>query len=165
MGSAEGEAQNYKYTATFPLLLNVDGQPTYFMAMKDTSALVKGYAMVNVKQYQIVSFANNTDPEVCKAKYVALLGNKKLVDNKPKQSTELKGVIEDIRSAVMEGNTVYFIKLKESSNYFEISATENNVAVIMKPGDAVRIKFDATADLKEQIVPATVIEYQKYAKK
>ncbi|MBQ6381783.1 MAG: CvpA family protein [Clostridia bacterium] len=161
MGSAEGEAQNYKYTATFPLLLNVDGQPTYFMAMKDTSALVKGYAMVNVKQYQIVSFANNTDPEVCKAKYVALLGNKKLVDNKPKQSTELKGVIEDIRSAVMEGNTVYFIKLKESSNYFEISATENNVAVIMKPGDAVRIKFDATADLKEQIVPATVIEYQK----
>ena len=92
MGSAEGEAQNYKYTATFPLLLNVNGQPTYFMAMKDSSALVKGYAMVNVKQYQIVSFANNTDPEVCKAKYVALLGNKKLVDNKPAKTTEVSGV-------------------------------------------------------------------------
>ena len=161
MGSAEGEAQNYKYTATFPLLLNVNGQPTYFMAMKDSSALVKGYAMVNVKQYQIVSFANNTDPEVCKAKYVALLGNKKLVEDKPAQTTEAKGKIEDIRSAVIEGNTFYFIKLEGSENYFELSAAENNVAVIMKPGDAVIIKFDAAADLQQQIVPANIIEYQQ----
>ncbi|MBE6818934.1 MAG: CvpA family protein [Ruminococcaceae bacterium] len=161
MGSAEGEAQNYKYTATFPLLLNVDGQPTYFMAMKDTSALVKGYAMVNVKQYQIVSFANSTDPEVCKAKYEALLGNKKLVNDKPAQTTEAKGVIEDIRSAVIEGNTYYFIKLKDSENYFKLSAAENNAAVIMKPGDKVVIKFDAGADLKQQIVGANIIEYGK----
>lgn len=161
MGSAEGEAQNYKYTATFPLLLNVNGQPTYFMAMKDSSALVKGYAMVNVKQYQIVSFANNTDPEVCKAKYVALLGNKKLVDNKPAKTTDVSGVIEDIRAAVIEGNTYYYIKLKEGESYYKLAASENDIAVIMKAGDAVTIKLDAAADLTAKIIPATVIEYKK----
>ncbi|MBR2591143.1 MAG: CvpA family protein [Clostridia bacterium] len=160
MGSAEGEAQNYKYTATFPLLLNVNGQPTYFMAMKDTSELVKGYAMVNVKQYQIVSFANNTDPEVCKSKYVALLSNKKLTEDKPVATTQVEGVIEDIRSAVIEGNTYYYIKLKEAENYFKLSAAENDIAAIMKAGDSVIIKYDEQADLKERIVISNAIAYK-----
>ena len=157
MGSAEGEAQNYKYTATFPLLLNVNGQPTYFMAMKDTSALVKGYAMVNVKQYQIVSFANNTDPEVCKAKYIALLGNKKLVEDKEVVTTQAEGVIEDIRSAVIEGNTYYYFKLQGGENYYKLSAAENDSAVILAVGDKVTIKYAADADLTAQIIAASVI--------
>ena len=53
--SAQGQLQHLQYTATFPLLLNVGGQPTYFMAMKDKAQLVKQYAMVNVQQYQIVA--------------------------------------------------------------------------------------------------------------
>lgn len=47
MHSAQGAVQQYGYQATFPLLLNVSGQPTYFMALKDSSSLVKMYAMVN----------------------------------------------------------------------------------------------------------------------
>ena len=160
MGSAEGEAQNYKYNATFPLLLNVNGQPTYFMAMKDTSELVKGYAMVNVKQYQIVSFANNTDPEVCKAKYIALLGNKKLVEDVPVQTTEITGVIEDIKTAVIEGNSYYYIKLQENESYFKLSAATNDIAVILKAGDKVTIKYSADADLTAKIVESTVITPQ-----
>lgn len=31
MESAEGQVQNLKYTATFPLLLNLQGEPTYFL--------------------------------------------------------------------------------------------------------------------------------------
>ena len=164
MGSAEGEAQNYKYTATFPLLLNVNGQPTYFMAMKDSSQLVKGYAMVNVKQYQIVSFANNTDPEVCKAKYISLLGNKKLVEDEKIVTTALSGVIEDIRSAVIEGNSYYYIKLQKTDSYFKLSAAENDIAVILKPGESVEIQYEAGADLSAKIIPATVITLKQAEK-
>ena len=55
MDSAQGQVQQMKYTATFPLLLNISDQPTYFMALKDAAELVKMYAMVNVSQYQIVA--------------------------------------------------------------------------------------------------------------
>ena len=34
MTSAEGKVQNLGYKATFPLLLNIDAEPTYFMALK-----------------------------------------------------------------------------------------------------------------------------------
>ena len=54
MDSAEGQVQQMKYTATFPLLLNISDQPTYFMALKGEDGLVKMYAMVNVQQYNIV---------------------------------------------------------------------------------------------------------------
>lgn len=160
MGSAEGEAQNYKYTATFPLLLNVNGQPTYFMAMKDSSELVKGYAMVNVKQYQIVSFANNTDPEVCKAKYITLLGNKKLTNDKEKPTNEVSGKIADIKTAVLGGDSYYYFKLEGKDNYYKLSATDNDIVVIMRVGEQVVIKTDSEADLQSQIIPATYIAYK-----
>ena len=70
MDSAEGELQNLRYTATFPLLLNVGGQPTYFMAMKDAAQLVKMYAMVNVQQYNIVATGNTV--EECKQNYLEM---------------------------------------------------------------------------------------------
>lgn len=41
MGSAEGQVQDLGYVATFPLLLNIDNQPTYFLTLKDGSGLVK----------------------------------------------------------------------------------------------------------------------------
>ena len=41
MGSAEGQVQNLGYKATFPLLLNIANEPTYFIALKDEAGLVK----------------------------------------------------------------------------------------------------------------------------
>ena len=66
--SAEGIVQQYKYVSTFPLLLNISNQPTYFMALKDNSGLVKMYAMVNVQQYQIVATASTL--AACEENYV-----------------------------------------------------------------------------------------------
>ena len=59
MASAEGVVQHLNYVSTFPLLLNISNQPTYFMALKDSAGLVKMYAMVNVEQYQIVATATS----------------------------------------------------------------------------------------------------------
>ena len=54
MDSAQSQVQQMRYEATFPLLLNIADQPTYFMALKGADGLVKMYAMVNVQQYQLV---------------------------------------------------------------------------------------------------------------
>ena len=55
MGSAEGQVQNLRYTSTFPLLINVANQPTYFMALKDGEGLVKKFAMIDIQHYQNVA--------------------------------------------------------------------------------------------------------------
>ena len=146
MDSAEGMLQNLKYKATFPLLLNVGGQPTYFMAMKDNAQLVKKYAMVNVQQYQIVA-TGDTVAE-CEQNYLAMLSQNGIVDGSAALSgTEsVEGTVAEIRSAVLNGNSVYFIRLIGSSAFYSISAADAPLTVILSEGDQVSILYQPGED-------------------
>ena len=141
MASANGELQNLRYQATFPLLLNVGGQPTYFMAMKDAAELVKKYAMVNVQQYQIVATGDTVAQ--CEQNYLNMLGRNGIVDGSASLSgTEAaQGAIAEIRSAVLDGNTVYFIRLMGDDAFYTISAVDQPLAVILSEGDQVTITY------------------------
>ena len=148
MGSAEGQVQNLRYNATFPLLLNVAGQPTYFMALKDASELVKMYAMVNVSQYQIV--ATGTTVAECESNYRRMLRQNDLItdeqtDIDQPQETELRsvdGTIAEIRSAVVDGNSVYFLRFAGEEDFsVRMSAAEVAYAPLLNVGDRVRVYY------------------------
>ena len=144
MDSAQGQVQQMKYTATFPLLLNISDQPTYFMALKDAAELVKMYAMVNVSQYQIVATGDTVAS--CEANYRRILAEKGLVaaddaDLPLTGQNEASGVLDDIRSAVVDGNTLYYLHLTGDSHYYVISAAVQPEVVIYNTGDYVTIRF------------------------
>jgi len=137
MSSAEGIVQYMDYVATFPLLLNISNQPTYFMALKDSGGLVKMYAMVNVQQYQLV--ASGTTAAECERNYVNLLAGSNLSTGDELAGTTVKGTIADIRTAVIEGNTNVFIKLDTDEYYYVISVADTKLAVVLSIGDKVEI--------------------------
>lgn len=144
MRSAEGAVQQYAYVSTFPILLNIGGEPTYFMSLKDSSSLVKMYAMVNVSQYQIVATASSV--EECQEKYAELLKKGGLVDEEIIEidEAEVSGSIDDIRSAVMDGNTYYYIHLTGKEGYYLISAKDYPIAAILNAGDRVKITYEVS---------------------
>ncbi len=163
MASAQGEVQDYKYQATFPILLNISGEPTYFMSLKDSDSLVKRYAMVNVQNYQVVS-TGATIAE-CTKDYVDTLkmNNIKIdvdiseiedatnnTDAEPeKQEVPVlseEGIIDDIRTAVIGGDSVYYISLENDSSYFSIKASDEEGVVILNIGDTVKISYEEKAD-------------------
>lgn len=137
MSSAEGVVQYMNYDATFPLLLNISNQPTYFMALKDTGGLVKMYAMVNVQQYQLV--ASGTTAAECERNYVNLLAGSNLANGDELTGTSVIGTIADIRTAVIEGNTNVFIKLDTDDYFYVISVADTKLAVVLSIGDEVEI--------------------------
>ncbi len=147
MDSAKGQVQNLRYTATFPLLLNIADQPTYFMALKDASQLVKMYAMVNVSQYQIV--ATGATVADCEANYRRMLRQNELItdeqteiDTQPGALTSVEGTIEEIRTAVVNGNSIYFLRFAgESSFTVRMSAAEVAYAPLLNVGDHVRVAY------------------------
>ena len=145
MSSAEGAVQQYGYKSTFPLLLNVSDQPTYFMALKDGAGLVKMYAMVNVQQYQIV--ATGYTLKECQSNYYNLLTNNNLVDSdsigqNEVETEDIVGYIEDIRSATIDGNTVIYLRLAHNLGiYYTVSARDYPVAVILNVGDRVKLEY------------------------
>ena len=127
-----------RYVATFPLLLNIADQPTYFMALKGDDGLVKMYAMVNVRQYQIVE-TGSTVAE-CEANYRNELRNAGLIDDGEVEIVEpttgsVSGVIEEIRTAVINGNSQYYISLQGDDHYYVVSAADDADAVILNADD------------------------------
>lgn len=147
--SAEGLVQQYEYEASFPLLLNIDGEPTYFMSLKDSSKLVKGYAMINVGQYSIGATGNTLTS--CIEAYVAELAKNNIkvsVDTEnisdDSGSTEQKnitvtGKVTDIRTAVIGGESVYYIKLDSSESYYSVKAADFESVVLVNNGDTVTL--------------------------
>ena len=151
MRSAEGQVQQMSYIATFPLLLNIADQPTYFMALKDAAGLVKMYAMVNVEQYQIVATGQTVAD--CEINYRQMLANNNLIE---KEDATISGgeedmgpaefEITDIRTAVIDGSTNYFLGAgtyeEQGQVYYRISAADAPHAALLEVGDWVMLGYD-----------------------
>lgn len=149
--SAEGAVQQYSYSATFPLLLNISGEPTYFMALKDSSELVKMYAMVNVKQSTIVGTGYNLTE--CTENYAAELkrngvnvdidvdemGAKDDPTATAPETEEISGKITEIRSVVTGGETYFYLKLDVGSTFYKVPVALAEKVVILNVGDSVTV--------------------------
>lgn len=149
--SAEGAVQQYSYSATFPLLLNISGEPTYFMALKDSSELVKMYAMVNVKQSTIVGTGYNLTE--CTENYAAELkrngvnvdidvdemGAKDDPTATAPETEEISGKITEIRSVVTGGETYFYLKLVAGSTFYKVPVALAEKVVILNVGDSVTV--------------------------
>ena len=150
MASAEGIVQHLNYSATFPILLNVSDEPTYFIALKDNAKLVKTYAMVNVRQYQLA--ATGTTPEECEKQYTKLLSSSGIMPEQKISVNEKSGIITDIRSTVKNGNSYYYIQIDNEKIYYEISSADDDRIVIMNAGDKISLMYEDSNDIIKKII-------------
>lgn len=137
MAAAEGEVQEKSYRASFPSLINVDGEPTYVMVLKDASGIVKLYAMVNVESYNIVTTSSNLDD--CFRQYRTKLG----IENPEKEEEEtdekretVEFTVADIRYIDIEGNTWVYLTSVDGVIYKQPFA-ENEKLLLIKAGDVL----------------------------
>lgn len=139
MRSAEGEVQNLGYTASFPSVINVEGQPTYIMVLKDKGSLVKRYALIHVERYNIVVTAE-TQREVM-AKYKNALIENGMISGTSAAVSDSDAVtvtVKDIKYLVQEGNSyAYLVTTKKEIYKVDCSAFET--VVLVEPGDRVRL--------------------------
>lgn len=149
MAAAEGEVQEKGYQASFPSLINVEGNPTYIMVLKDSGGLVKLYAAVNVEQYNIVTTAA-TQAE-CIAKYKAMLG----ISEIQTPADEIKNVtvtIASVKYIDIDGNT-YIYLIDTENNIFKAKASEHENMLLLEAGDTVELSCSGSKILScKQIV-------------
>lgn len=155
--SAQGKVQQYSYRATFPILLNVSGEPTYFMALKDASELVKMYAMVNVEQSTLVGVGSSLAE--CTENYAAELekngvnvdvdvdsmGQEETPDAPKVETVEVSGKVEEIRSVITGGETYFYIKLEGNNSYYKVAVKDAEKIVILNVGDTITFVVDKNA--------------------
>lgn len=145
MESAEGKIQEKGYSATFPILVNIADTPSYFISLKDDAGLVKAYSFVSVSNYQIVGVADTLAG--AEAEYRRLLKESgKLEDsaNVETQVGEVEANITGITTAVLDGNTAFYIMLEGNENIFIADVRLNDRLPFAAVGDSVKISYSLT---------------------
>lgn len=150
--SAEGVVQDLGYVSTFPLLLNIAGEPTYFIPLLDNTNLVKSYAMVNVAQYQLV--ATGASVSACEQTYIQMLSDKGVTTPEELPKTQASGTIAEIRSAVLNGSTYYFLRLEGETVFYALSAAQDRQAVTLNIGDRITLDHALPGEEETDILDA-----------
>lgn len=135
MASSEGQVQQYNYTATFPVLLNVYNEPTYFMTLKDNEGLVKQYAYVSVANYDVVGIGD-TVSSARKDYYQSLKDTGKLVRA---DTSEIKAQTKRVERINVAGGIVY-IKFEGDGSIYMCETDLSQELFLTVPGDEVTIK-------------------------
>lgn len=139
MASAEGQVQQMEYTASFPLLINYSGNPTYLLSLKDDAGLVKMYAFVDVKDYQKVVVTDSSKGiEEAANNY---LENVDLTEDD--NIVEKQITVSLITSVVIDGNTYYYIE-DTSNNKYRVSIKVNSDLIpYITKGDKLNVDYIA----------------------
>ncbi|HEX3077427.1 MAG TPA: CvpA family protein [Lachnospiraceae bacterium] len=144
MRSAEGQVQHLKYIATFPLLLNINNEPTYFIALKDEAGLVKKYAMVNISKYQIVAIGDTVME--CEKTYTNLLETSGISVTESNDVLSVTGRISKIAEAVVDGNSHYYIMLEGTEVIYDVNVATYINIVKYDVGDSVTFTYQQAVD-------------------
>ena len=141
MNSAEGQVQNLRYTATFPLLINVANQPTYFMALKDASGLPKKFAMIDIQRYQNVAVGDTVADT--QSAYEALLATNGVLTDTADLSAmeEVTGTITAAAQAVVGGNSHFYVMLEGRDELFDFALPGLLDIVRYKVGDQITFTY------------------------
>ena len=181
MDAAAGLVQEKEYTPTFPLLVNIGGEPTYFMSLKDKTQTVQMYALVNVRLYNKIKITGSTISDcletylaTLKAEHVTLADDAEDIvvpdenapddenRNEPSSGAEVTGKVTEIRTAVIDGNTTYYLRIAGSDAYYTVRAADCDDAVILNVGDTIRGTAAGDGAFRAlkgmQIVPAAAAE-------
>ena len=113
MNAAEGQVQEKGYVASFPSLVNVAGQATYIMVLKDNTGIVKLYALVNVENYSIVA-TGDTQAAVMSA-YKKELQNNSLGIGDKNETTEI--TVKNIRTVEISDVWTIYITAEDKKVY------------------------------------------------
>ena len=144
MNAAEGIVQEKGYQASFPSLINVSGQATYIMVLKDASGYVRLYALVNVEHPSIVATAPKQD-EAMKA-YTALLVEDGIIDSGKLPDSLLPNVvidIADIKTYTVDGNTVFYF-VDKNGYYYKGLLRDFEDMLFFEIGDRLKIFYSET---------------------
>lgn len=140
--SAQGKVQHLGYRASFPIILNIGGQPTYFMPLKDQEGLVKMYAMVSVTNYSTVGVGETITAAMRDYENVMKNDGNDLTESPTGEMKNAQGNVLRIASEYNGQETVYKIILEgNEGKIFIAPAGISNELALTQVGDPVTVEY------------------------
>ena len=140
--SAQGRVQDLGYQASFPIILNIDSQPTYFMTLKDDIGLIKQYAFVSVTNYSTVGTGESVSDALRDYESKLVSDGVTTISNLSGETKAVEGVILRIASEYSDGRTIYKFLLESPQDIlFTAQAPVSPELALTQPGDRVSVSY------------------------
>ena len=153
MGSAQGQVQEKGYTASFPALINVSGEATYIMTLKDAESLVRMYALVNVENYRIVAIGDSQTE--AKQAYIKKLQNEGVLTPEDIELPAAKTAeitVSDLRFFVVGGESMAYITGSDGFLYKQTISSDESL-VLLQTGERITVEYaDGAHEKIRQII-------------
>ena len=145
MTSAEGKVQEKNYEATFPVMYNIYGTPTYVCALKDKAGLVKSVAFISVEDYSVLGVGDNKKEALAAYKDALESDGEDLKFETDKDDVVLNDKIQRISADVQGGATTYYFTLQDNSKFiFKGTSKVSNELPLTNVGDNVVVTYTKT---------------------
>lgn len=145
--SAQGRVQDLGYQASFPIILNIDSQPTYFMTLKDDIGLIKQYAFVSVTNYSIVGTGESVSDALRDYESKLVSDGVTTISNLSGETETVEGVILRIASEYSDGRTIYKFLLESPQDIlFTAQTSVSPELALTQPGDRVSVSYLLSAN-------------------
>ena len=139
MGAAQGEVQEKGYTASFPSLVNVSGEATYIMVLKDENGIVKLYALVNVENFSIVATgATQREAMTAYRNLLAASGSGNTTESEPVTIT-----VADCRIVTMSDGPTVYLTAEDGAVYKGYLETDEAL-IRVRVGDTLTLSYMGT---------------------
>ncbi len=147
MDAAEGEIQEKGYVASFPSLVNVAGQPTYIMVLKNNAGIVERYALVNVQNYSLVAIG--TTQAEAMAEYKKVLRQSDIQIGTDDAVTEI--TVKNVEIVMVSGVATVYIKSEDGAVYKGYLETDEAL-ILIEAGDKLKISYSESGIDKIYII-------------
>lgn len=145
MTTAEGRVQEKEYQATYPVMYNILGKPTYVLGLKDKAGLVKMVAFVSVEDYSMIGLGETKQEAYKNYKEVLESEGNNIQIDKNEDLQTIEGTVSRISQDIKEGNATYYLTLSSNKELiFTATSKVSDELPLTMVGDKVVISYDKT---------------------
>ena len=142
MASAEGEVLNYGYTATFPVLINLQNKPFYLLSLKDSAELIKMYALVDAQDYQQVYTckADKDSKSAIEQLVLSAVSNKEDIHDTFSVEKTTVNVL-DVANATIDGNSYVYLQTDKGIFVIKVDSINATDVLFIKVDDILSLEY------------------------
>ena len=145
MTTAECRVQEKEYQATYPVMYNILGKPTYVLGLKDKAGLVKMVAFVSVEDYSMIGLGETKQEAYKNYKEVLESEGNNIQIDKNEDLQTIEGTVSRISQDIKEGNATYYLTLSSNKELiFTATSKVSDELPLTMVGDKVVISYDKT---------------------
>ena len=150
-GAVEQLVQEKGFQATFPLPVNIAGEPSYLMCLKGKAGLVQSYAICSMYNYSIAVEAETLPKAI--AKYQAKLTGTEVpemtgtVTTVPVGDVQTgSGKISEIYTAELNGTTQFYYVI--NGELYRSAITVDERQILLNKGESISFEYYVSGDIR-----------------